>query len=439
MWDEDFTPKPEDLPIPEGALQLKYDDFFGSIEFKHDDPPKKLFDFFTAKLDSQTWKKVDEDSLHERSATIKRTSGTASLVIYIGTEDGKTRVDLQTKGMSWDQIKLANANAKKAKEASPSSTASKSNVPTRPSKPNRGLEKLEKLPSLASVTIDGKKTSLTEIFAYELISYGTWRTHIVATAQPVKQAPLLALLQANIPEEKWEEQWRLPSPNVVLILDDDDSIRSVHLLADKVPGSSTAVKGEAIVEGGRARGKAVLKPQKFFEHSYEAEITFDTQLINTSTAPRKLLEHAPKLANAGKIVLAAKTFSLPYVTAYQVGDANKAVIQVVLTEKPLERAKILASLTQSGEVGISVIGFQTQISFTINQNDELSSMFLWCDGVSVNWSGNEKIQTSVQSEDGRVRGTSKTIAKEDVFGKPCEFEASFDTTILRANVPEQSK
>ena len=277
--------------------------------------------------------------------------------------------------MSWDKIKLANANAKKSKDASSSpSVRSSSNAPSRRSKPKRGIEKLERLPSIASVTIDGKKTPLTEIFAYELIAYGKWRTHIVATAQPVKQDALLKLLQANVPEEKWGEQWKLPSPNVVLILDDDDSLWSVHLHADKVPGSSTAVTGEAVVEDGRARGNAKLKPQKFFEHTYEAEITFDTLMLNPSATPRKLLENAPKLENAGKIIMAGKTFSLPYVTAYEERKASRSVIHVVLTEKPIDPSKILASLKQSGEVGMRIIGIQTQIDFAIDENDIMSSM-----------------------------------------------------------------
>ncbi len=436
LWDEDFTPHPEDIPIPENAIQLSYNELFSAIEFQHKDSPRKLVDFYKSKLDAKTWQPTNSsiDRVDEESGVIMRSSGIASLVIYVDVDGDKSKVQINTKGMSWDQIKLANAKAKKIQEASPGTSASGSNgAPGRMTKPKRGIESLEKLPSTASVTIDGKKTLLTEIFAFELISYGTWRTHIVATAQPVKQDALLKLLQANVPEEKWGEQWRLPSPNVVLILDEDDSLRSVQLYADKVPGSSTSVTGEAMVENGRARGKAKLSPQKFFEHCYEAEISFDTPLLNPGAAPRSLLANAPKLENSGEIMLAGRTFPLPYVTAYEERKGDRTMFHVVLTEKPIDSEKILASLKKSGEVGMGIVGFQTHIDFTIDGNDTLSSMSLWCDGASVTWSGNDKIQSLVQSEGSRVRGTSKTIAKEEVFGKSFEFQASFDTSILRAS------
>jgi hypothetical protein len=434
LWDEDFTPRPEDIPIPENAQQLKYDDFLSEIVFQCDDSPKQLVDFYASKLDPQVWQKPREDNIREKSGIVHRVSGIATLWIYIDVEQGKTQVKIDTKGMSWDQIKLANANAKKSKESASgsSSPAGGNSVPKRFNKPIRGIEKLEKLPSIGSVTIDGKKTPLTEVFAYELIAYGKWRTHIVATSQPIKQDVLLKLLLTNVPEEKWGDQWRLPSPNLKLILDEDDSLWSMQLLADKVPSSATEITGEAIVEAGRARGTAKLIPRTFFKHSVEAEITFDTMLLNPSAAPRKLLENAPKLENVGKIIFAGKSFALPYVTAYQERNAHK-VIRVVLTEKPIDSAKIRMALEQTGEVGQSVFGFQPQISFALDENDVLQSMFLWCDGASVNWSGINSVQTAVRSEGDRVRGTVSTNKKEEVLGKSLEFQSSFDTSVIRAS------
>ncbi len=84
------------------------------------------------------------------------------------------------------------------------------------------------------------------------------------------------MLKNNVPEEKWEDQFRLPTPHVRLVLDADDSLRSIQLQAAGVPGSSTEITGEAIVEDGRARGKALLAEDSFFEHTYSAEISFDT-------------------------------------------------------------------------------------------------------------------------------------------------------------------
>jgi hypothetical protein len=241
----------------------------------------------------------------------------------------------------------------------------------------------------------------------------------------------LKLLKSNVPEEKWGEQWKLPSPNMVLILDEDDSLRSVQLLAERVHGSSTSVSGEAIVEEGRARGVATLKPQKFFEHNYKAEISFDVPLLASTAAPRKLLENVPRLENGGRIVMAGRTVVLPHVVAYTVRDSSGSATHVLLTEKPIDSSKVLASLRQSGEVGLSLIGFQSHVNLTLDENDLLRFMSAWCDGASINWSGNDNVQSHVQSEGDHIRGTSKTVAKQDVLGKSFEFQASFDTTILR--------
>jgi hypothetical protein len=253
----------------------------------------------------------------------------------------------------------------------------------------------------------------------------------------VKTKALLDLLQSNVPEEDWDSKWEIPAPYIKLILDTDDSLRNMQLYADKVPGSSTAVKGEAIVEAGRARGTAQLEQQKFFEHTYEAEIIFDTQLINGTTPDNTGLANAPKLENAGKIVLAGTTHSLPHITAYQTQQSDRMVTHVLLTEKKVDAARILEALAKSDEVSLSLIGIQRQIDLTFNDNDQLVSVSLYCDGNSINWSGNDNVQADVQSDDNRVRGTTKTVAAEEVFGKTLDIQTSFDTTILRT--PKASK
>ena len=433
LWDEDLAPRPQDIPVPEDAANVNYDDFFQRIEFEHKSSFKEMVEYYNTKLPEKTWAKSGEDSVRSESAALSRKSGKASLVIRIEAKEEGCSVEIKTKGMSWDEIKLANA-AKKMKEKDSPDTPSgtKAKVPARPDKAKKDIAKLEKLKSIGSVTIDGKKTELTEVIAYELIAYGEWRTHIVASARPVKTKALLELLASNVPEEDWDSKWEVPAPYIKLVLDADDSLRSMQLYAEKVPGSSTSVKGEAVVEAGRARGKAQLEQQSFFEHTYEAEITFDTQLINGTPPDNTGLANAPKLENSGKIILAGTPHSLPHITAYQAQQSDRMVTHVLLTEKRVESDKILAALTKSNEVDLSLVGIQRQIDLTFNENDQLVSVFLYCDGNSINWSGNDKVEADVQSDDNRVRGTTKTTAAEEVFGKTIEIQASFDTTILRA-------
>ncbi len=336
--------------------------------------------------------------------------------------------------MSWDEIKLANAATKKKMEESVASkTPDKAKLPNRIEKPKQGIAKMAKIASTCTVTVDGKKTDLKEIIAFEVISYGRWQTHIVATATPVKLEPILKLLQSNVPEESWKQSGKLPTPYVRLVLDDMDQPQNLQLYADKVPGigSTPELDGNALVEDGRARGKYTLRSGKFFDHTYSAEISFDTPLITSNSTPTKRLASAPKLENVGKIVLGSKTFPLANVVVYRMKEGEKVVTYVQLTEKPIDKDKLQSALKKAKGLDDLPLSFQTQIKLSFDANDELQSVFLWCDGVSLNWSGNDNIKSQMQSEDGRVRGTVHTLVSEDSFGKKCDFQASFDSMMIQ--------
>lgn len=79
---------------------------------------------------------------------------------------------------------------------------------------------------------------------------------------------------------------------------------------------------------------------------------------------------------------------------------------------------------------MSVIGFQPQIEFKINANDEVQSVSFYCDGASLSLSGTDKLDSTIQTEGARVRGTTKLKTPQDFFGKKIEFQASFDTKLI---------
>ena len=445
LWDEDFAPLVKDIPLPPDASETKYDDFFESIEFQHTLTTKELSDFYAQKLDSKVWSPSGEDTLSERSASLKRISGTATLSITISTSDQQRKVRIKTKGMSWDEIKKSNEMAEKKKEASksaPSATAStKNTAPPRIAKPAKGIDKLEKLVSKCTLTMDGVAIELKEITAYEVISYGKWNTHVIATAVPLKQEALLALLKSNTPEQDWDQKWKLPSPFVKLVLDEADKPDSMQLVANNVPGSESdrQLQGEAIVENGRARGTVAMPKGSFFKHNFSVDFTFDVNLLSKDAAPQSLIANSPKLENKGTIVMAGRKVALPNVVAYQREQGSEKVTCVLLTEKALDTSKIKASLVKSGEVEMSVVGFQPQIEFTINAADEIQSVNFYCDGASLSMSGMDKLDSTIQTEADRVRGTTKLRVAEDFFGKKIEFQASFDTKLLNSGIEKGSK
>lgn len=445
LWDEDLAPLVKDIPVPSDASEVKYDDFFESIEFQHTLSTKELSDFYAQKLDSKVWSISGEDSLSERNASLKRVSGTATLSITISTSDQQRKVRIKTTGMSWNEIKKANELAEKKKESSkpaPSTTSStKNTAPPRINKPAKGIDKMEKLASKCTLTMDGTPIDLKEITAYEVISYGKWKTHVIATAVPLKQEALLALLKSNTPEQDWDQKWKLPTPHVKLVLGETDKPESMQLVANNVPGSESdrELQGEAIVENGRARGTVTMPKGSFFKHNFSVDFTFDVNLLSKDAAPQSQMANAPKLENKGTIIMAGRNVALPNVVAYQRDQGSEKVTFVLLTEKALDPNKIKASLEKSGEVEMSVVGIQPQIEFTINANDEIQSVNFYCDGASLSMSGMNKLDSTVQTEAGRVRGTAKLKNAEDFFGKKIEFQASFDTKLLNTVIEKAAK
>ena len=434
LWDEDFAPLVKDIPIPKDAMDIKYDDFFEAIEFRHTLAIKELTEFFSTKLDSKVWSVSGADSMNDWSATLKRTSGTATLNISISDRNNQRTVRIKTTGMVWDEIKKANASAEKKKDSNtemPSSTA-KNTSPVRNAKPAKGIEKLDKLVSHCVLTMDGLAINLKEIAAYEVISYGQWKTHVIATAVPIKQEVLLDLLKSNTQEQDWGQKWKLPAPFVKLVLDETDKPDSMQLIANNVPGSESGrqLQGEALVESGRARGTVTMPKGSFFKHNFSVDFTFDVSLLSKDAAPQSRMANAPKLENKGTIVMAGKNTPLPNVVAYQQTQGSEKVTCVLLTEKAIDSSKIKASLEKSGEIDLSVIGFQPQIEFKINANDEVQSVSFYCDGASLSLSGTDKLDSTIQTEGARVRGTTKLKTPQDFFGKKIEFQASFDTKLI---------
>lgn len=436
LWDEDLAPRVKDLPIPEDSKEVTYDDFFERFEFQNNSSPEQLGQFYTDKLDPKVWSKSGTDLLTKGSVRLKRASGKATLSISIDQEEGFSHVKISTKGMSWDEIKTAKAAEKKSMKKS-DATASKSieggkrslNLPKRVEKPKRGIAQLDKLKSDCVVMLEGKPIHLGNIIAYEAVSYGQWRTKIIATESVFRQQPLIELLKTTGSDEGWEPPSR---PYVKLELNDQDAPSSMSLGAEGIAGggSGSDLEGSAIVEDGRVRGTVKLKTKEFFKKEYSAEITFDVPVLTGDSAPAKLLVNATKLPNSGKLTIGGTASSLTHVTAYETMQFDQPVTAILLTEKPINLAKLKASLAKPARNDDDFNEFQTQVKLVIDSRDRLQSMFIWRDGLSVSSSGADNLTGQTLIEDGRARGTLKTTKPGEIFGKAMELDVSFDTSVI---------
>jgi hypothetical protein len=442
IWDEDLAPRPKDLPIPEDVKELKYDDFFERIEFQSATPLDRLADFYVSKLDTKTWSRTGTDLVTAGTVQLRRTSGKASVLIAVSREGDLSQVKITTKGMVWDEIKAANALAKKSREKvadRASSTAPKPKqpveLPKRVEKSLKGIAQLEKLKSRCVITFDGKPMELPQIIAYECVSQGRWRTKIVATESAIKQQQLLEQLKITASDEGWEP----PRPFLKLDLDDANRVTAISFNTAQLTGGDSGddLEGEAIVEEGRARGTVKLKPKKFFEKEYSAEITFDVPLLTGDSSPAKRLANAPKLPNTGTLTIAGKSHSLAHITVYESQQFDATVTVVLLTERPINLPKLKASLSKPARNDDGFTEFQPQIKLVFNAREQLQGMSIWCDSLSISTSGGDNIKASVEIEDGRARGTAKTTESGATFGKKYDFNITFDASVIA--LPEAAK
>lgn len=434
MWDEDDQPSPKDLPIPKDATGVEYEDFVEWIKFKSPSNVKTVADFLSKELAERKWTKAPTEFDFANFVRLEFTQEKSSLEIDVRADDTGSEVWMRTKGMNWDGVKEENERAKKTSKDVATKVPPKTEredqpapQPKRKDKPKQGIAKLPKLPSEGTVTMDGKTFKLTSVIAYEVFSGDRWSTKIVATQKPIKQEALLAKLKK--PDNVEGDGLNLPQPHLQVELDDEDRPVRLNLQADKTPGggSSDELSGTALVEDGRARGTVKLKePGSFFDKVYTAEISFDVPVLTRDSTPAKRLTDAPKLANSGTLTMGNKTYKLPNVVAYEMKRFDDPVTAVVFSEKPLNMVKLKAAV---GKESIDdYFEFTPQVKLIIDAEDNLSSISIWADNVSVG--GNDDLAGDVVIEDGRARGTAKMTKPGEFFDKKYTFDLSFDVDVL---------
>lgn len=439
MWEEDDQPTPKDLPLPKDATDIEYDDFFESIKFKSSSNVKDLAEFLTKELVERKWTKESTEFDLATFVRMKFTQAKSSLSIDIRAEDSSREVAIRTKGMQWDGMKAQIERKKKESQKTADGTPPKKGandkpieLPKRKDKSKQGIDKLEKLPSEATVVMDGKTHQLKNVIAYEVFENKQWCTKIVATEKPVKQQSLLANLKRTGTDHSAEgvsPTW--PQPFLQVVLDEDDRPSQLNLNADKTPGSGsgTALSGSALVEEGRARGTVKLKePGSFFEKVYTAEISFDVPVLTRESTPAKRLLNAARLNSAGTLTIGNKTYKLSSAAAYETKQFDKPMTTVVLSERPLNLANLKGALGKKS--ADDYFEFIPQVKLSIDAEDNISSMHLWADNVSV--SGNSDLAGDIVIEDGRARGTVTMAKPGEFFDKSYTFAVSFDVDVLGA-------
>jgi hypothetical protein len=357
------------------------------------------------------------------------------MLIGIGTELDSTEADAPAKAS--DSKAPAKKSADKPKRTTDDSDneemekeddedSEKVEEPERVERPKKGIAKMPKLPNTGVARMGEKTYELNEVVAYEEIVDGEWRTKIVASAKPVKQEKLLALLKKDGNDEEME----FPEPSVRVEIGADGEVTGISYQLDGVSGSNNAgTIGEVLVEDNRARGTLELEEEgEFFERTYTWKISFDTSVLTKESKPAKVAQNLPKLENGGQLMFGDGRWKLAHVVAYEAKQFDEIVTKVLVSEKPINMAKLKASLADDGTDN-GIFELQPNINLVIDDNDSLERVSIWVDGASV--SSNADLEDDITIANGRVRGTAKMSTPGTVSDKTYDFNVSFDLEVMQ--------
>lgn len=357
------------------------------------------------------------------------------MMIGIGTELDSTEADAPAKAGGGKSVSNKSSDKPKRKaddadeeemEKEGDEDSEKAEEPKRVERPKKGIANMPKLPNTGSARMGEKTYELNQVIAYEQVVDGEWRTKIVASAKPVKQEKLLSLLKKDGNDEEME----FPEPNVSVEIGEDGEISGVSYQLDGVSGGgNSGTIGEVLVEDGRARGTLELEKEgEFFDRTYTWKISFDTSVLTKESKPAKVAQNLPKLENGGELTFGDGQWKLAHVVAYESKQFDEIVTKVMVSEKPINMAKLKASLAEDGTDN-GIFELQPHVTLEIDDNDSLQRVAIWVDGASV--SSNADLEDDITIADGRVRGTAKLTEPGTVFDKTYNFNVSFDLEVMR--------
>ncbi|MBA4018933.1 MAG: hypothetical protein C0483_17330 [Pirellula sp.] len=120
---------------------------------------------------------------------------------------------------------------------------------------------------------------------------------------------------------------------------------------------------------------------------------------------------------------------------YETRQFDDVVTTVLLPERPINLAKLKASLGKPAGSDDDLYEFQPQTKLVIDANERISGISIRCDNRSISGNGGGSAKPLVEFEGGRARGTSKTTESEDAIGKKYDLNGGVDASVLTSSAP----
>jgi hypothetical protein len=132
----------------------------------------------------------------------------------------------------------------------------------------------------------------------------------------------------------------------------------------------------------------------------------------------------------GTLTIEGKTYTLVNALAYEQIVFKKQEIALILSEKPLDTAKLKQSLKKNGNDD-DFFPLDPHVKLSLDGAGELLQLSIHVGGANIIRSGDRNVQTKITIQEGVVKGTSG-MTKADTFrDKPFKFDVSFDVKLMK--------
>jgi hypothetical protein len=150
-------------------------------------------------------------------------------------------------------------------------------VLTKTSKTAKVAQNLPKLENGGELTLGKGQWKLAHVVAYEAKMFDEVVTKVFISQKPIN----MAKLKASLAKDGTDDGVFETQPQVVLQIDDNDSVKQAAIWSDNASISSNAdLEGDATVADGRVRGTAKLsEPGEFFGKKYDFHVSFDVEVM----------------------------------------------------------------------------------------------------------------------------------------------------------------
>jgi Bacterial pre-peptidase C-terminal domain len=135
----------------------------------------------------------------------------------------------------------------------------------------------------------------------------------------------------------------------------------------------------------------------------------------------------------GTLTLGGKTYQLASALAYEQTVFKKKEIAIVLSEKPLDTAKLRQSLQKHGNDD-DFFPTEAHVKLSCDGGGGLLQLSIHVGGANIIRSGDPNIKTKVTIQDGTVKGTAGMQKPDEFRNMPLQFDVAFEVPVLPATL-----